>query len=388
MDIRSAMQGEISRRKHAIHNSITKSLIDDEISGEKKSVEQTTMTSTPAKKVVKEKKIEKSLEEQYHDKLEKGEISDKLAYGYGSGSEALKFTKTGSEIKVILPPTILKLQESKVEIEVKMKALVVICGVDPTEPWNCSGICKQELFRYPYSVSERVYDSVSNKYADPTDIQTAASQYNELCYAYRNVLEDIASCQVILENLDDKKKYDLSVSQLVALSFGDTLSKGNEDELNKETEIKKEGKKIEKSVSTASDVLFADKKMRSAKIGNCIIADSQFDDNVAKSINTEIYSKNYTENFDEIIKSIQTRNVLSIAEVKMLAKNKIAVFSSDAVNKFVEDINKAVTGNEITVEEGRKQKVLIANLEQKKVQLEKGFGTIFISKTDLEKAIK
>jgi hypothetical protein len=552
IDVRTPVQKEIERRKSQIFNSIEKGIADDEISGEKK--EQT-------KKVVPVEKIDA---EKYHDKLEKGEISEKLAYGYGSGNDQLKFTKTGAEIKAILPGTITKLESTKTEIEAKMAALAVAAGCEPTEIYSCSGICKVELMRYPYNIASTPYDSVAQKYPDSTDEQKAMCQYNELTYTLKSVMEDCATCKVILKEVEDKKKYDLSVSQLVAISLGDDLSKGEEtDELEKaegsrggkiightksgkaiyeakdsrkieyfdnshsehhrnfdskdhddaaqlhrknekdykdagedqksadskqaakqhewnkkykekieskkkaipddirkivsnydehaasdtmETDpehkkhfaevkgkyepkefskhlkaalrepaedgyesdsseakqmhddihetfgdkSKKADKKIEKAITQEdpSSIVNADRKMRAAKIGGCAIGDTKFDDNLAKSVNAGLYAKNADVELTELIKSVQGKTVLSVSELKTLAKNKVSIFTSEGLNTFTNDLQKAVDSKQITPEEATKEKIKIANLEMKRVSLEKGFCTVFVSKTDLEKALK
>jgi len=158
--------------------------------------------------------------------LEKGEIMDKLVYGYGNNNDTFKFNKTGKEIKAMLPTCIISLAEQKGQIESQMVACVETAGIEPTEPYNNSTYKVIKMLRYPYDLISSKYDDVSRSYATPTDSQKACGQYNDLCYSLRSVLEDILACKIILANVEDDKKYSLNISQLVALTLGDDLLNG------------------------------------------------------------------------------------------------------------------------------------------------------------------
>lgn len=157
------------------------------------------------------------------DDLEKGEIMDKMVYGYGSNNDTFKFVKTGKEIKAMLPGCIEQLAEQKGEILAQMQACVEAAGVDPSEDYGHSRFQVIKLKRYPYDLIRQEYNEVSRCYVAMTDSQKACSQYNDLCYSLRSVLEDILACKIILANVEDDKKYNLTISQLVALTLGDDL---------------------------------------------------------------------------------------------------------------------------------------------------------------------
>ena len=179
-----------------------------------------------------------NLEKSNIDSLEKGEIMDKLVYGYGANNDTFKFVKTGKEIKAMLPSCIEALAEQKGEIVAQMAACIEAAGVEPSEDYSGSQFKIVKIKRYPYDLIRSQYDEVSRAYVAPTDEQKACSQYNDLCYSLRSLLEDILACKIILANVEDDKKYNLTISQLVALTLGDDLinddfGKSLDDDLEK-----------------------------------------------------------------------------------------------------------------------------------------------------------
>lgn len=214
-----------------LKSTIVKSLQGDEVTVyyRKKQV-----NNTLSKSVKYEQRLEEirkqMMEEVYTDNsetfnkaltndLEKGDITDKFAYGYGSGNEAMKFNKTGKEIKEVMPVVIAALNTKKVEIETAMQTAMVAAGTEPTEVYNSGNFKTITLKRYPWEMTSAKYDDVAKVTIPMTDAQTACRTYNDLCYEMRSVLEDIATCSIIADNVVDKKSYTLTVSQLVALSF-------------------------------------------------------------------------------------------------------------------------------------------------------------------------
>lgn len=172
------------------------------------------------------------------DTLEKGEIMDKLVYGYGANNETFKFVKTGKEIQTMLPACIEALAEQKGEIMSQMEACVEAAGVEPTENYSPSSFKMIKMKRYPYELIRQEYNEVNRTYTAMTESQIACQKYNDLCWSLRGVLEDILACKIILGNVEDDKKYNLTISQLVALTLGDDLindnfGKGEIDELEK-----------------------------------------------------------------------------------------------------------------------------------------------------------
>jgi|ERR1035437_5015282 hypothetical protein len=159
------------------------------------------------------------LNPQEQDDIRKGEIMDKLGMGYGGGSNALVFTKTGKELKAILPVTVASLTAKKDALEITMATLKGEAGVEPTEVYQSYQIKSVACKRYNYELIS-TYDNSTNRNIQSTTEQKAMGQYNDACYAWQSLSEDIVACGVIAKNLEESKKYTLSVSQLIALQMG------------------------------------------------------------------------------------------------------------------------------------------------------------------------
>lgn len=176
-----------------------------------------------------EKKIKKGID----DLIQKGEISNAIAYGYGSGNEPFKFQKTGKEIKEKLPSVISALSIEKGVLLSKMATIATQIGITPAIQNNSkySGLTPEiDFSTYPWEMCDAPYDDISRKRLDPTEQNLLCSQYNSLCSLCRSVCEDIATAQVIMANVEEKKQYTLSVNQLIALAFTDAQiqkSEGN-----------------------------------------------------------------------------------------------------------------------------------------------------------------
>lgn len=150
--------------------------------------------------------------EENADYLWKGEIMDQLGYGYGSENKALKFTKTGAELKEALPKTITDLQTKKATVVAKMALIAAAIGVQPSE------VYRNDLLRYSWAMCEAPHDKMNHK-EEPSEQNLACRDYNDLCYVLYSLDEDIQATEVILANVEDKKKYELTVSQLIALNL-------------------------------------------------------------------------------------------------------------------------------------------------------------------------
>lgn len=150
------------------------------------------------------------------EEIRKGEISDRLANGYGAGSEPIKFTKTGSEIKEKLPTIVSVLTNEKIVLLSSMAQLKTQIGCEPSDSYSSK---KFNLLRYPYKMSEAPYDPMNHCYLDATDQNKWCAAYNEACWKLLDIEQDLEAITVMSANLEDAKKYDLSVGQLVALQF-------------------------------------------------------------------------------------------------------------------------------------------------------------------------
>lgn len=140
--------------------------------------------------------------------FEKGQIADRIAYGYGG--DAVKFVKTGKEIKDKIPSILALLAVKKAEVEAKMGVLKTNAGVEPLSNYWTDPVANVSIMRYEWKVCEDVASNNDNK---------SCNDYNEWCYVLRDIIEDINALSVITNNMKDDAKYNLSVGQLVALQF-------------------------------------------------------------------------------------------------------------------------------------------------------------------------
>lgn len=152
--------------------------------------------------------------------IRKGEIMDRLANGYGSG-EALKFTKTGKEIKEKVPSIMEALNTAKTTTLTQLTILKAQIGCEPSDSFSSNlekiGL-EITLLRYPYAMCDSVKDPNSGTWVRDAKAE-ACSKYNDLCWQLIDIEKDIKALHIIKENVDDGKKYELTVSQLVALQF-------------------------------------------------------------------------------------------------------------------------------------------------------------------------
>lgn len=157
--------------------------------------------------------------------IQKGEIMDRLGYGYG-GSEALKFTKTGKELKAMLPDIIAKLGEQRSILLGQMAAFKTLAGIEPTDSYG-NGIP-----RYDWSCCEQPYDQITKQYPAPTEQNKACRSFNDCASRIRSIDEDIVACKAIMAGADDKQKYNLSIAQMMALSGGsNSFGKAEESDI-------------------------------------------------------------------------------------------------------------------------------------------------------------
>lgn len=188
---------------------------DDKKSKDKQGTKMLVKAESAVKKARQDSMIQKSIESM----IEKGEISDTLGRGYGSGSEPIKFKKTGKEIKEKIPAIITMLTTEQTKIQVQLEVLAEQIGVAPTENRNSSFVKGIIYNQYPWAMCEAIYDNANKCYGEKTDQMDQCCKYNSLAYLYCSISEDLLSCQVIASNVEDKTSYTLSTSQLVALGF-------------------------------------------------------------------------------------------------------------------------------------------------------------------------
>lgn len=163
------------------------------------------------------KGIKKSEQVALNNMLEKGEIADCLANGYGAGSEPVTFVKTGKEIKEKIPVIKNSLNTQISSVGAQLSALVVKIGFEPTNDSSRRYDKNTPFKRYDWGKAETPY--VNGQYGEPTEENINCSKYNALVYLWNEMKDDFDAISVMENNLEDAKKYTLSVSQLIALNF-------------------------------------------------------------------------------------------------------------------------------------------------------------------------
>lgn len=162
-------------------------------------------------------RFSKSEQAALDDMIEKGEIADTLASGYGAGSQPMIFKKTGKEIKEKVPGIIAALTAQKAVIEGQLNDLQVSAGIVPDQQTGRKYSKTTPYQRYEWKICEPAY--VNGAYAETTEQNKICSKYNSLVWVYNDILDDLDAIAIIEKNVEDSKAYDLSVSQLIALTL-------------------------------------------------------------------------------------------------------------------------------------------------------------------------
>lgn len=202
--------------------------------------------------------------------LQKGEITDALRY-----DNNFKYSKTGKEIKDALVRAKSSYQLKKDDLANKLSIAKESLSVKPFAPissWQMRGFEKQlgiqmnypyEFFRYieypQDNGAKSMYGNASTMSIDdcctrinkqfacaltsehfPTSPEDAEPyyQYNRLLDDYIQQAVDILQLNIMIKNMNEKKSYDLSQSQIMALDQymdepADDLTKGENDQLEK-----------------------------------------------------------------------------------------------------------------------------------------------------------
>lgn len=166
------------------------------------------------------------------DNLQKGEIMNQFGYYGGSNGKSITFSKTGKWLKTNLPFVSDRLKLAKADITTKMAALVKLIGVEPDSPQNSYYVKTIQVMRYAYDLCyPKTEKDFSGTYvtAEKTDNNIYCEQYNTLSYTLVSVMEDISCIETIVNNVEDKKAYELSISQITALGLSDVVAKGEID---------------------------------------------------------------------------------------------------------------------------------------------------------------
>lgn len=139
-----------------------------------------------------------------NDNLEKGIISDNFNY-----APDFFFEKKGSEVKLLIPKTIEALTNKLNLIETSLPKMEEEIGIEPNE--ISTPVYEDKTITY------KRFGYKQNDECTDKDVKQKMYQYNENVYLCGNIKSDIKTCQVLLENIEDNKKYKFTLKQLTAL---------------------------------------------------------------------------------------------------------------------------------------------------------------------------
>ena len=157
------------------------------------------------------------------DQLEKGKIKDALYYS----ELKIVFSKTGKEIKEKLATIKAKENSKLIDIEAKLSNLEDKLTHQPTEKYSYEDADDTyKTFKWEMTyVSENASNNNVVKFND-TDSGTLSNdecklnrEWNDLVYSYRDVKGEIDSINLLEENLEDNKKYELTARQMLNFGF-------------------------------------------------------------------------------------------------------------------------------------------------------------------------
>lgn len=180
--------------------------------------------------------LEKAVEPEADEKIEKG-VMDELSNSYGE-TKGVKFSKTGEEIKNKVTVLLASISAKELECKVGMAALLEKIGFMPSQTldeWELRGLPLESEFKR-FSWDQCQYDERNNgnaaylsKTSDGESLNTKTASCKEEadnCRGYNQKLEMMLNCcrdrikaETFIRNIDEKKTYELNLSQLTSLGF-------------------------------------------------------------------------------------------------------------------------------------------------------------------------
>lgn len=154
-------------------------------------------------------------------------LAKSLSYALGS----TKVSKKGSELKTALKERIALIKNTISALEIKAEALKTKAGIEPSEDVYLSTdekLYMPKLKQYPYRVYESYHDSntitLNNEVDANKTKEDACKEYNECIYSLRSCLRDVHEGESYIDVIEDDKKYDLSIRDLVDIGFNSSHS--------------------------------------------------------------------------------------------------------------------------------------------------------------------
>lgn len=139
--------------------------------------------------------------EKLNDQIFKSDVES--SFGYGNFPESIKISKKGSDIKLMAEIKYDHYKDKYYQIESKKESI------------------KQKLTEKGIEFIQGEYDeNPSYRYQDyENDINMLSliDQYNDLKWQCRDIKRDLKSLKVLMSDIEDNKKYDLTVTQIASL---------------------------------------------------------------------------------------------------------------------------------------------------------------------------
>lgn len=173
--------------------------------------------------------VEKSyvLGEYDHDSIQKSHITEMFGY-----QNNLNIDKTGVEIKEALKKVRNKEENEKNTYHATATTLLASLGCEPTEEidnWVIDGYediigSTPKLFPWRETYCESVSEmgqvlQTSQGDTNQKDVCKQKDDYNRCIRKYIDAIKEIAQIDTMINNLDDKKKYQLTIKQATILGF-------------------------------------------------------------------------------------------------------------------------------------------------------------------------
>ena len=195
--------------------SLLKGVLLEDASGEIQEVfvlEKSKQTEDDSENEEEDEEIKKAKD----NEIEKGVISDTLYYG----DKSLMFSKTGADIKVQLVKVKEKETMNLADLKSKMNSILEKLPFAPTEK---NSDCEIQSFKWELTYAKDNSNVVSFNDMEQGTVTSEQSelcrQYNDMVWSYRECKKELDSINLLEQNLDDKKSYELSARQMLAFGF-------------------------------------------------------------------------------------------------------------------------------------------------------------------------
>ena len=155
--------------------------------------------------------------------LEKGKISDALYYG----DLKITFSKTGKEIKEKLLGIKASENVKLTDIKRNLEAVEDLLSYKPTEKgYDCSDDDAYRTFKWDMTYIPETPSSNNVVQFSDTESGTLSKEncelnrrWNDSVYAFREIKKEIDTIELLENNIEDNKKYELTARQMMNFGF-------------------------------------------------------------------------------------------------------------------------------------------------------------------------